>query len=153
MANGLILSDDTGLALASLLEVGSTVTLRGSLFNAQAEADDSILVSIKKYIGLDRDYHEFDSDIIMFINSALFNLRQLGVGPIGGFAIDSENQTWHEFVDDDSLLSGVKPYIQQKVRLQFDPPSNSFVEASIRKNIEEYEWRLNIQGEGGFNES
>lgn len=113
---------------------------------------DSILNGTKKLIGLDKDYHEFDQDLIVFINSAFFNLRQLGVGPAGGFSIVDDSAEWYDFTTDESLLAGVKPYIQQKVRLQFDPPSNSFVEASIRKNIEEYEWRLNIQGEGGFGE-
>lgn len=112
----------------------------------------SILNDVKKVIGIDTDYNDFDSDLIMFINSAFFNLRQLGVGPKEGYSISGEKNDWSEFTADESLLTGVKPYIQQKVRLQFDPPTNSFLEQSIRKNIEEYEWRLNIQGEGGFNE-
>ena len=107
----------------------------------------SILNDVKKVIGIDKDYNDFDSDLIMFIN-----LRQLGVGPKEGYSISGEKNDWSEFIADESLLTGVKPYIQQKVRLQFDPPTNSFLEQSIRKNIEEYEWRLNIQGEGGFNE-
>lgn len=113
---------------------------------------DSILDSTKKLIGLDKDYHDFDADLVTFINSAFFNLRQLGVGPAEGFNITDDKAVWSDFSSDDSILTGVKPYIQQKVRLQFDPPSNSFVESSIRENIKEYEWRLNIQGEGGFND-
>lgn len=114
--------------------------------------DHSILKSIKKVVGLDPDASDFDSDLITFINSAFFSLRQLGVGPKDGYWIAGPENTWDEFSSDESLMSGVRPYIQQKVRLQFDPPTNSFLEQSIRKNIEEYEWRLNIQGEGGFNE-
>lgn len=114
--------------------------------------DYSILKSIKKVVGLDPDTSDFDSDLITFINSAFFNLRQLGVGPKDGYWITGPENTWDEFSSDESLMSGVRPYIQQKVRLQFDPPTNSFLEQSIRKNIEEYEWRLNIQGEEGFNE-
>lgn len=112
----------------------------------------SILNDVKKAIGIDKDYNDFDVDLITFINSAFFNLRQLGVGPKEGYSISGEENKWSEFTANESLLTGVKPYIQQKVRLQFDPPTNSFLEQSIRKNIEEYEWRLNIQGEGGFNE-
>lgn len=112
----------------------------------------SILNDVKKAIGIDKDYNDFDVDLITFINSAFFNLRQFGVGPKEGYSISGEENKWSEFTADESLLTGVKPYIQQKVRLQFDPPNNSFLEQSIRKNIEEYEWRLNIQGEGGFNE-
>ena len=111
--------------------------------------ESSILTSCKKVCGFDSDYNAFDEDIIMFINSAFFNLRQLGVGPVDGFQITGPEQTWDDFSTDASLISGVKPYIQQKVRLQFDPPTNSFLEQSIRKNIDEYEWRLKIQVEGG----
>lgn len=114
--------------------------------------EESILKSIKKVVGLDPDSSDFDEDLITFINSAFFNLRQLGVGPTEGFSITGDSEQWEDFTDDQSLLTGVKPYIQQKVRLQFDPPTNSFLESSIRENIKEYEWRLNIQGEGGFNE-
>lgn len=112
--------------------------------------NESILDSIKKTIGLDIGSSDFDADLVMFINSAFFTLKQLGVGPPDGFMITGRDETWGQFVDDESLLNGVKPYIQQKVRLQFDPPTNSFLESSIRENIKEYEWRLNIQGEGGF---
>lgn len=148
------LSDPTGNELPAIIAVGTQLQIGLSTSNEIIEpvGGDSILNTIKKLLGLDTDYHEFDIDVIAFINSAFFNLRQLGVGPSGGFAIADDSATWHDFTNDESLLTGVKPYIQQKVRLQFDPPSNSFVEASIRKNIEEYEWRLNIQGEGGFSE-
>lgn len=114
--------------------------------------NDSILKTVKKAVGLDPDSSDFDDDLVTFINSAFFNLRQLDVGPKDGYWITGPENTWNEFSSDESLMSGVRPYIQQKVRLQFDPPANSFLEQSIRKNIEEYEWRLNIQGEGGFNE-
>lgn len=109
--------------------------------------NESILNDVKKWIGLDKDYNVFDSDIIMFINSVFFNLCQLGVGPKDGFHIESEKDKWSDFITDESILSGVKPYIQQKVRIQFDPPTNSSLENSIRNNIKEYEWRLNMQGD------
>lgn len=114
--------------------------------------EESILKSVKKVVGLDPNSSDFDEDLITFINSAFFNLHQLGVGPVDGFSISGPESVWSDFTNDESLLSGVKPYVQQKVRLQFDPPTNSFLESSIRENIKEYEWRLNIQGEGGFDE-
>lgn len=114
--------------------------------------DESILESIKKMIGISPDSSDFDVDIISFINSAFFTLKQIGVGSSKGFSVSGKEEKWIDFSDDESLINGVKPYIQQKVRLQFDPPTNSFLESSIRENIKEYEWRLGIQGEGGFNE-
>ena len=41
--------------------------------------DESILVSIKKLLGIAEDYNYFDQDIIMHINAALMILTQLGV--------------------------------------------------------------------------
>ena len=112
----------------------------------------SILNDVKKVIGIDKDYNDFDSDLIMFINSAFFNLRQLGVGPKEGYSISGEKNDWSEFTADESLLTGVKPYIQQKVRLQFDPPTTSFGITSAEKVIDEYEFRLLVASDKGVHE-
>ena len=42
---------------------------------------DSILTSVKKLLGLPADYEAFDPDIIMYINTVLMILSQMGVGP------------------------------------------------------------------------
>ena len=46
---------------------------------------DSILTSVKKLLGLPADYEAFDPDIIMYINTVLMILTQMGVGPKEGF--------------------------------------------------------------------
>ena len=43
--------------------------------------EDSILVTVKKMLGIPADYTAFDVDVIVLINSTLMTLRQLGVGP------------------------------------------------------------------------
>ena len=54
---------------------------------------ESILTSIKKMLGLSKDYTQFDDDIIMHINTVFLNLTQLGVGPKNGFVIaDDKNK-------------------------------------------------------------
>ena len=45
---------------------------------------DSILLSIKKLLGIGDDYKYFDEDIIMHINSVFMILNQLGIGPEAG---------------------------------------------------------------------
>ena len=40
---------------------------------------DSILTSVKKLLGLPADYEAFDPDIIMYINTVLMILSQMGV--------------------------------------------------------------------------
>ena len=116
---------------------------------------DSILLSIKKLLGLNPEYEEaFDTDIIMHINSVFSILRQLGVGPVEGFKITSDVETWEDYVTTVDLEM-VKTYIYAKVRLIFDPPSNSGVRDSLQSYINEFEWRLNVAvdpEDGGWNE-
>ena len=108
---------------------------------------DSILTSIKKLLGIDESYTHFDVDIIMHINSVFMTLRQLGVGPPEGFRITGAYETWDEFIDDDQYLDAVKTYVYQKVRLIFDPPTNSAHIAALEKLTKEFEFRLNVEAE------
>lgn len=103
---------------------------------------ESILTSIKKLLGIEEDYEHFDPDIIMHINSVLFTLTQLGVGPSEGFRIEDETTTWNDYVQND--YDAVKTYIYLKVKLLFDPPLNSAVIESMNRSISEFEWRLNV---------
>lgn len=107
--------------------------------------DDSILISIKKLLGVSKDYTIFDSDIIMHINSVFMILSQLGVGPSSGFKIEDDSAIWSEYIDEDSDLEAVKTYIYLKVKLLFDPPLSSSVIEVMKQSIAELEWRLNVQ--------
>lgn len=105
---------------------------------------ESILTSIKKMLGIDESYDHFDMDIIMHINSALFALTQIGVGPSGGFSITDDTQTWDNFIPTNQRIDAVKSYVYAKVRLIFDPPSNSSLIKLLESQIAEYEWRLSL---------
>lgn len=106
---------------------------------------DSILLSIKKLLGLVEDDQAFDADIIIHINSVFMILQQLGIGPVDGFKIESQEETWDQFIQDDKLLEDVKTYIYLKVRLIFDPPLNSSILQSVERTISELEFRLNVK--------
>ena len=108
---------------------------------------ENILDSIKKLLGIDEADLNFDQELIMHINSVFMVLNQLGVGPVGGFKISSNEEVWTDFVGTRLDLESVKSYIYLKVRLLFDPPQNSFLVGSIEKQIEEQEWRLQVQVE------
>ena len=108
---------------------------------------DSILVSIKKLLGIAADYTHFDPDIIMHINSAFSVLTQLGVGPPEGFRIDDDVKTWNDFINDTIRLDAVKSYVYLKVSLMFDPPTSSAVLSAKERQISELEWRLNVAAE------
>ena len=105
---------------------------------------DSILTSIKKLLGIDEAYEHFDQDVIMHINSVLATLRQLGVGPPEGFSIHDKSAVWSDFIGDSANLEAIKTYIYLKVRLAFDPPTNSSVIESFNRQASEYEWRINV---------
>lgn len=106
--------------------------------------EDSILVSIKKLLGIAEGYCEFDTDIIMHINSTFTILAQLGVGPSDGFMIEDDSSVWSDFVDDSQNLNVVKTYIYQRVRLMFDPPTSSMLLDALKEQIKEFEWRMNV---------
>lgn len=106
--------------------------------------NDSILLSIKKLLGVDALCEHFDQDIIIHINSAFSNLTQLGVGPSGGFFITSNVEKWSDFLPERPRIDFVKTYVYLKVRLVFDPPSTSSVIDIIERQIKELEWRINV---------
>lgn len=107
----------------------------------------SILNSVKKNLGLMDDYTAFDEDIIMHINTAFSTLNSIGLGPVEGFEIQDDTAVWADFLGGDTRLNSVKTYVYLRVRLLFDPPSTSFAIASMERQIEEFEWRLNVQRE------
>lgn len=111
--------------------------------------DDSILRTIKALLGPDSDYTVFDQDILIFINGALSTLTQIGIGPSEGFRITGENETWQDFLGDYDDLEPVKSYVYMKVRLMFDPPSNSSVLNAYKESCTELEWRLNVAVDPG----
>ena len=129
---------------------------------------DSILVSIKKLLGISKDYTAFDNDIIVHINSVLMICNQLGVG-VYDFQITGEDETWEDFKNLRKVQSHYKlapsetlpnldfniemetgtrkTYVYLKVRMMFDPPTHASVIESIAANIKELEWRINNEAE------
>lgn len=110
--------------------------------------EESILISIKKLLGITADYTHFDLDIMMHINSAFMVLNQLGLGPEEGFSIEDDSAIWSDFIYDFRKYQSVKSYIYLKVKLLFDTSSlSSTLIDAMERQIKEYEWRLNVQTE------
>lgn len=103
----------------------------------------SILLSIKKILGIESDALEFDDEIIMAINSCFSILNQLGVG-VNGFFISDDSSTWSDFLGEATNIEMVKNYIGLKVSLIFDPPQSSALIECKKTLISEMEWRLNV---------
>lgn len=109
------------------------------------DSKNSILTSIKKLLGITESCTDFDTDIIMHINTIFTTLNQLGVGT-EGFQIEDKDAVWSEFIDSDKLAA-TKSYVYLRVKLLFDPPLNSTILEAIKESIRELEWRLNIRVE------
>lgn len=108
---------------------------------------ESILTSVKRHVGIVEECEDFDAPLIEHINSVFMILTQLGVGPSEGFIIEDDSATWDEFFGNSIQLQAVKSYIFMKVKLMFDPPTNSAVTESYNRLINEFEWRLNVAAE------
>lgn len=109
------------------------------------DVKESILNSVKKLLGINSEFHEFDQDILMNINAAIFTLRQIGVGPEELFTVTGE-ETYEDFLGEGNKeIPQVKMYLFYKAKLSFDPPTSGTVTECIKEFIREAECRLSYQ--------
>lgn len=104
---------------------------------------NGILESVKKLIGIAHDYTSFDEDILVFINSSITVLKQLGVNIEPTYHVEGYDATWDDFPDDQTR-SLIKEYIFLKSKVVFDPPTSSIVLDAYKQAISELEWRINV---------
>ena len=82
----------------------------------------------------------------MHINSVFMILKQLGVGPSGGFSIEDDSAEWTDFIPDTNRHQAVKSYVYLKVRMIFDNVGlTSAVISANNELIKELEWRLLVE--------
>jgi hypothetical protein len=106
---------------------------------------NSILITIKKLLGIDPDNKDFDTDLISHINSVFMILYQIGVGPSSPYVIQSDAETWDDFLGDEvGFTTAVISYVYAKVRLLFDTSTlTSSLVQSLANQANELEARLN----------
>ena len=106
------------------------------------DVDSSILLSVKKVIGLTPDDTSFDTDIIMHINSAFFKLKQLNVFQ-SPYNITDSTATWADCLGDrEAKMCAVKTYITLYVRYIFDPATNGTLHNAMKSELTEMEQRF-----------
>jgi hypothetical protein len=98
-----------------------------------------ILESIKVSLGILPDNLGFDSELLMFINSAKSSLVQLGVAELD-IAIDEATE-WPTFPNI-SIESMSKHYIHVKVRQTFDPIPSETISNTVSSAARELEGRI-----------
>lgn len=103
---------------------------------------DNILESVKPLTNIEPDDRSFDEDILIYINSTITTLYQMGVES-DLYSID-EDTDWTDYLPEGHVLNMVKDYVSKKVRLKFDPPTGSALDA-LEQVIKELEWRINVE--------
>ena len=109
---------------------------------------DKILASIKKQLGVN-DSDQFDSQIIMVINTAMSALTQIGIGPAEGFLLTDEDANWTDFIGEGPSFISAQSYIYCKSKILFDPPANQTLLNALQRQADELEWRLRTENEDG----
>lgn len=111
-------------------------------------ANEKILESIKKILGIVPEYEVFDDQILLYANTAFSTLHQLGIGPEKGYELVDSSSTWDDLITE-PRFNMIKAYISMKVRLMFDPPTSSFALTAMQDQIKEIEWRIIQENENG----
>ena len=104
---------------------------------------NNVLQTIKKVLGIANEDPSFDHDIILYINSAIGILHQLGVSEDITDMIIDQDTSWTELFGERDDLEIVKTYIGFMVKRMFDPPTNSAAIGALDRMISEFEWRIN----------
>lgn len=103
----------------------------------------SILSSTKDALGLMDEDVSFDHTIILFINSKLADIHQLGIGPEDGLIITDKTAKWSDLIGDEKRYESVKAYMYLSVRMLFDPPTIGYVITAMKEQLDKMEYRIN----------
>lgn len=113
----------------------------------------TILDSIKNYLGISEFDTAFDQEVLLHVNMAFSTLYEIGVGIDFPYRVSTKDETWTGlFSDYLDCVDLIKEYAYLRVKILFDPPSNSFVLDSLEKTLKEAEYRIQIWLEGFFKE-
>lgn len=110
--------------------------------------DSSILVNIRESVGLMGDNSEFDTDLLIHINSTIATLAQIGACDV--VIVSDDTTQWRELKNESLVGSNmfmmVPTYVALSTKLIFDPPPPSAVEI-YKQKADEILWRLKIANE------
>lgn len=113
---------------------------------------DSILDSVKSYLGIRSEDTAFDPDILMDINAVMVVLNHLGVGPDEPFVVEDSMAEWSDLLGDNPI-GGVREYVNLRVKMLFDPSTNNQIMDALKEQIAEFEWRILAEVDRAYYES
>lgn len=107
--------------------------------------DGSILNDVKKLIGIYETNTDFDKDLIIDINSVLFDMWQMGI-VVDDYSISDNKKMWSNILlnPENMAMGPLKTWVALKVKMIFDPPTSSILAEAYRENLKEMEWRIYI---------
>ena len=103
---------------------------------------DLILDTIKKTVGVSLEDDGFNVDLLLYINSAIGILSQIGLFEADKPPIITTTTTWSEILFNKPELEMVKSYVTFKVKSMFDPPTSSAASEAVNRILKELEWRI-----------
>lgn len=110
--------------------------------------EESILMTIKSMLGISDEDTAFDNDVLVNINAVFSTLYQIGVGSETHYFIIDKDSTWEDvFSEEKDLVDFIKLYVYMKVRVVFDPPTNSSIMEALKSQIQEIEYRIMLQAD------
>ena len=112
--------------------------------------EDSILLSVKKQVGVADDDTGFDDVLIYHINTVFGILTQLGAGPKEGYSISDSSAVWTDYLQGSALLEMAKTYMYLKVKMIFDTPTSGSMNSAHEQLIAELESRINYTVDPGW---
>jgi hypothetical protein len=110
------------------------------------ELTNSLLEDIRAAVGLERTVSDFDTDLLMYINSAIGTLNQNGVG--NDLLVTDDSVTWIDLQNPDQIAGNkyfkmVPLFVMLSTKILFDPPPPSNV-LYHQNAIDQALWRLKI---------
>lgn len=107
---------------------------------------DSVLIDIRRALGLSETNSDFDTELLMHINASIGMLNQNGIGK--ETIVTDDTTTWGDLQDpaqsDRSESFKMAPlFIALSTKILFDPPPPSNVQYH-QSHIERLLWRLKV---------
>jgi hypothetical protein len=110
------------------------------------DVNNSILQDIRVAVGLSSDTADYDTELLMHINSAIGKLNQNGVGKF--LVVNDELDKWIDLqdetqVDGNKYFQMIPVFVALSTKIIFDPPPPSAVPV-YQDNLNQSLWRLKI---------
>lgn len=110
------------------------------------DINNSILEDIRAAVGLERTVSDFDTELLMHINSAIGTLNQNGVG--NELMVIDDAAIWLDFQNPTQIAGNkyfqmIPLFVMLSTKILFDPPPPSNVQYH-QNGIDKALWRLKI---------